>query len=480
MQLSERILDIFKEIARVPRQSKHEEKIAAWLVDRAHKDGFDVDRDAANNVIIRVPATAGYEKAPIIVLQGHMDMVCEKTPSSKHNFDTDPIEVIVGDDGWMHANDTSLGADDGLGVATALALAEDSSVCHPALEILITSDEETGMTGATALRADQLRGRILVNLDSEDEGVITVGCAGGRETRSELPLSRCAVSGAKCVRIHIAGLLGGHSGTDIACGRASAIKLAVRVIQSVLAIAGDAKLIDIKAGSAHNAIPRDAVVQIAVSAADVDAVSARVAELSSLFASEYAKTDKNVHITVDVTDYAGDAYDTASLRRLADALLVFPHGVAAMSQDVKGLVETSANLAAVHIADGKLHILSSQRSSVPSKLDAITSRIDACMRLAGGEAHSNAGYPGWKPDMDSDVLKRIVRLYNARFGHDPIVDIIHAGLECGLIGAKMPDMQMVSLGPTVVSPHSPQERADVRTIPMVADLMVDLLASYKA
>ncbi|MBQ8037575.1 MAG: M20/M25/M40 family metallo-hydrolase, partial [Proteobacteria bacterium] len=189
MTLSERILDIFKGMAQVPRQSKHEDKIATWLVARAQKDGFDVERDSANNVIIRVPATSGYEHAPIIVLQGHMDMVCEKTPSSKHNFDTDPIEVII-ENGWMHANETSLGADDGLGVATALAMAEDPEVEHPALEILVTSDEETGMTGANALKAEQLKGRILLNLDSEDEGIFTVGCAGGRETRSTLKLTK--------------------------------------------------------------------------------------------------------------------------------------------------------------------------------------------------------------------------------------------------------------------------------------------------
>ncbi|MBQ9394567.1 MAG: aminoacyl-histidine dipeptidase [Proteobacteria bacterium] len=479
MKLSERVIDIFKAMAMIPRQSKHEEKIAAWLVERAKKDGFDVERDSANNVIIRVPATAGYENGPILVLQGHMDMVCEKTPDSTHNFDNDPIEVII-EDNWMHANKTSLGADDGLGVAMALAMAEDASVEHPALEILVTSDEETGMTGANALKAEQLKGRILLNLDSEDEGIFTVGCAGGRETRSTLKLNRSPIpAGYRSVQVHIAGLKGGHSGCEIHLGRASAIKLATRVINNILAISNDARLIDIKAGSAHNAIPRDAVVTVAVPAADTSKITARIEELGKVFASEYAKSDAGVTVSAILSDIAGDAFDSASLRRVADLLICFPHGIAAMSQDIQGLVETSANLASVKIVDNTLHILSSQRSSVASKLDAITSRIEACLRLAGGEAVSNEGYPSWQPEMESDLLKRCVDLYEKRFNKKPIVDIIHAGLECGIIGSKISGMQMISFGPTVVSPHSPQERADVTTIPMVADFLVDLLKSYK-
>ena len=477
--MSDRVIEIFKQMSQVPRQSKHEEKISAWLYERAKSNGFDVERDDANNIIIRVPATPGYENGPIVVLQGHMDMVCEKTPASHHDFSKDPIEVII-EDGWMHANQTSLGADDGLGVAMALAMAEDKSVEHPALEILVTSDEETGMTGANALKAEQIKGRILLNLDSEDEGIFTVGCAGGRETRSTLPLTKSPIpAGFRAVTIHVAGLKGGHSGCEINVGRASAIKLATRLMHCVLAISSDARLVDIKAGSAHNAIPRDAIVTLAVPAEDAHRITDKMDEMSKVFAAEYAKSDAGVTVTSKIEDIAGDAFDNASLRKVADLLICFPHGVAAMSQDIQGLVETSANLASIKITDNTLHILSSQRSSVASKLNAITSRIEACLRLAGGEAKSNEGYPSWKPEMDSDVLKRCVDLYEKRFGKKPIVDIIHAGLECGIIGSKIPGMQMVSFGPTVVSPHSPQERADVTTIPMVADFLVDLLKSYK-
>lgn len=479
MEISDRVVEIFKAIAQVPRQSKHEGKIAQWLVERAQSNGFAVERDAANNVIIHVPATAGYEKSPILIMQGHMDMVCEKTPDSNHNFDTDPIEVII-EDGWMHANKTSLGADDGLGVAMALAMAEDKSVEHPELEILITSDEETGMTGATALRAEQLKGRILLNLDSEDEGIFTIGCAGGRETVSTLDLESVDVPASyKALRIHVSGLLGGHSGCEIHCGRASAIKLCTRILSKIQAACADALLIDIKGGSAHNAIPRDASVCLAVPGADADKLAGIVADLGKCFAREYAKTDSGVSVESKIEDAPKKAFSSASLRRVTDLLFVYPHGIQAMSQEVEGLVETSDNLASVKIADGKLHLLSSQRSSVASKLDAITNRIEACVRLAGGVAKSNEGYPSWQPKIDSDLLKRCVATYKARFGREPVINIIHAGLECGLIGDKIADMDMVSFGPTVVSPHSPKERAEMATIPMVANFLVDLLKSYR-
>ncbi len=479
MELSDRVIEIFKAIAQVPRQSKHEAKISAWLADRAKSSGFEVERDDANNVIIRVPATKGYENAPIIALQGHMDMVCEKTPTSTHNFDTDPIEVIIEGD-WMHANQTTLGADDGLGVALALAMAEDPNVEHPRLEIIITSDEETGMTGAIALKPESVQARILLNLDSEDEGIFTVGCAGGRETTATLDLSRAPlVAGSRKVDIHVTGLLGGHSGCEIHLGRASAIKLINRIIARVLDTVSDARLVTISGGSEHNAIPRDAVVSLAVAARDSAKVVEIAKEMGAIFASEYASTDPGVVVTTDVSDIAGDAFDNASLRRISDLIYCYPHGVSSMNHDVEGLVETSNNFARIRIEGNQLKTLSSQRSNVASKLDAITQRVEACIRLAGGVANSGEGYPSWQPDMNADIVHRCVDVYEKRFGKKPIVNVIHAGLECGLIGAKIPGIQMISFGPTVVSPHSPKERAQVSTIPMVADFIVDLFKTYR-
>lgn len=479
MELSDRVIEIFKAIAQVPRQSKHEAKISAWLADRAKSSGFEVERDDANNVIIRVPATKGYENAPIIALQGHMDMVCEKTPTSTHNFDTDPIEVIIEGD-WMHANQTTLGADDGLGIALALAMAEDPNVEHPRLEIIITSDEETGMTGAIALKPESVQARILLNLDSEDEGIFTVGCAGGRETTSTLDLSRAPlVAGSRKVDIHVTGLLGGHSGCEIHLGRASAIKLINRIIARVLDTVSDARLVTISGGSEHNAIPRDAVVSLAVAARDSAKVVEIAKEMGAIFANEYASTDPSVVVTTDVSDIAGDAFDNASLRRISDLIYCYPHGVSSMNHDVEGLVETSNNFARIRIEGNQLKTLSSQRSNVASKLDAITQRVEACIRLAGGVPNSGEGYPSWQPDMNADIVHRCVDVYEKRFGKKPIVNVIHAGLECGLIGAKIPGIQMISFGPTVVSPHSPKERAQVSTISMVADFIVDLFKTYR-
>ena len=479
MQLSERIMEIFKEISQVPRQSKHEEKISKWLVERGQKDGFKVDCDKVGNVIMHVPATKGHENGPIVVLQGHMDMVCEKTPDSKHDFQADPIEIII-ENGWMHANKTTLGADDGLGVATALAMAEDPEVEHPELELFFTVDEETGMTGANAFTADQLKGKIFLNLDSEDEGIFTVGSAGGRETKSTLKLNRAPLaSGMRSVAIHVSGLLGGHSGCEIHCNRASAIKLIARLANKILTLVPDARLVDIKGGSAHNAIPRDASIVVAVPAQDAVKITEMAADMGKSFADEFKKSDPGVKVETLVSDIAGDAFDAHSLQVVADLLIVYPHGVAAMSQDIAGLVETSSNLASIKIENNTLHILSSQRSSVPTKLNTLTSRIEAAVRLAGGMAISDPGYPAWQPNMDSDVLKRCVSTYNHRFGHDPKIEIIHAGLECSIIGSKVPDMDMISFGATVVSPHSPQERAEVKTIGMVADFLADLLKTYK-
>lgn len=479
MLLSERTIEIFREIAKVPRQSKHEERIASWLVQRAQKNGFDVTRDSANNVIMRIPASKGYEQGPVIILQGHMDMVCEKTPDSPHNFDADPIEVII-EDGWMHANKTSLGADDGLGVALALAIAEDPDVEHPALEILITSDEETGMTGANALNPDDIKGRILLNLDSEDEGIFTIGCAGGRETTAALPLADTALpQGMKQLSIHITGLLGGHSGCEIEKGRASAIKLTARLLDNLVKICPQIWLVSLNAGSAHNAIPRDALCRIALPAASVENARALIQNMAGTFSREYQTTDPGITVETQTDDISGNAFTPESLRRAIDLLLVYPHGVCAMNHEIDGLVETSDNLASLSIKNGALHILSSQRSSVASKLNAITSRIEASLRLAGAQFASNAGYPAWQPDPDADVLKRCVSVYNARFGKNPIVNVIHAGLECGIIGNKIPGMQMVSFGPTVVSPHSPKERAEIKTIDMTANFLVDLLKTYR-
>lgn len=477
--LTQDVMDIFAEISAVPRQSKHEDKIASFLVSWAKARKIEVERDAADNVIMRVPASPGYELAPVIALQGHMDMVCEKTPSSTHNFANDGIELVERD-GWLYANDTTLGADNGIGVAMAMAIAARDDVQHPALEIIITSDEETGMTGANALNGATLKSKILLNLDSEDEGVFTVGCAGGRETRSQLELEKCSIpAGYRKLNVVVAGLSGGHSGVDIHLGRASAIKLITRILKSLISITPELLLVDIVGGSAHNAIARDAELTVAVPATAMPELRAKLDAFQCIFRKEFRKVDPKITVSYEVGDIYGDAFSAQASQKLVNLLYVYPHGVSAYSQDIVGLVETSNNLAKIQIKDGVLHILSSQRSNVPTRLDTLCEKIESCLELAGGKANSSNGYPAWQPNMASDILKRCVDTYERMYDKKPVVEIIHAGLECGIIGAKVPGMEMISFGPTILSPHSPEERCELRTIPLVMDFLLELLASYK-
>jgi dipeptidase D len=478
-EATQSVMRIFHELSKVPRRSKEEEKIAQFLYDWAKERGFEVVKDSANNIIIKVDASPGYEDAPIIVLQSHMDMVCEKTPESTHDFTKDPIEIIE-KDGWIYANGTTLGADDGLGVALSLAVAIDEKAPHPALELLITSDEETGMTGALALSSSAIKGRILLNLDSEDEGVFTIGCAGGRGTKATLMLYSSAVPKAwKRYKIDVTGLTGGHSGVDIHLGRANAMKLAARLLRAISVEYPEILLQDFSAGSAHNAIPRDAHISLVGPESAASGIQKIVTAQKNIYRAEFEKTDPDINIIVNSEDNDADAYDRSSSERVIDLLLAYPHGVSNMSSASPELVETSVNLARAAIEDGKLKLISSQRSSVTSRLDALTAQAEACIRLSGGVAVSDKGYPSWQPNWDSELLKRSIAAYEARFGKEPKIEVIHAGLECGYLGAKFRDMDMISFGPTILSPHSPTERAELATIGMVYDFLCDLLASYK-
>lgn len=473
------VMKIFEEISSIPRQSKNEDKIAAFLVSWAEERDIEVERDVANNVIMRVAASPGFESAPVLALQAHMDMVCEKIPSSTHDFDKDGIELIE-KDGWLYGNGTTLGADNGIGVAMAMAIAARDDVQHPALEIILTSDEETGMTGANALDGSKLKSKVLLNLDSEDEGVFTVGCAGGREIRSELELEKASIpAGYRKLTVIVAGLSGGHSGVDIHLGRASAIKLMTRILKTLIKMTAELLLVDIVGGSAHNAIARDASLVIAAPAVAMPKLQEKLDQFQGIFQKEYRKVDPKISIHHEVGDIYGDAFSTSSSQTIANLLYVYPHGVAAYSQDIDGLVETSNNLAKIEIKDSVLHLLSSQRSNVPTRLDTLCEKIEASLELAGGKAMPNEGYPAWQPNMASDILKRCVDTFERLYDKKPVVEIIHAGLECGIIGAKVPGMEMISFGPTILNPHSPEERCELRTIPLVMDFLLELLLSYK-
>lgn len=477
---TKKILDIFEQISQVPRQSKHEEAISDWLVDWAKKRGLEVRTDEVKNVLMRVPATSGYEDRPLVILQGHMDMVCEKTPDSAHDFRKDPIRFVYDGD-WLKADKTTLGADNGIALAYALAIAE-SQLPHPELELLFTVDEETGLTGALALKPNSLKGKVLLNIDSEDEGVFTIGCCGGVDTRVWFHLSyEMAGDGDRAMLLKIGGCKGGHSGGDIVRHRANANKLLVRALWALFKDL-PLRLISISGGTAHNAIPRNAEALILIPEDSAALAEKIVREQVALFRNEYKDFEPDIRGSLEKSAGQHEEAIAAVLgERVLRLLLAYPNGIEELDPSVyKGgplLAETSNNVAVIRTEEGILRILSSQRSQVMSARDMLTQKIEMLAHLAGAEYKSGNGYSSWQPDRDSPLLKKAVEVYTAHFGKEPRVNVIHGGLECGVIGGKHPGMDMISLGPTIENPHSPDERLFIPSVGKVWDLLVALLKS---
>ncbi|MBI9083518.1 MAG: aminoacyl-histidine dipeptidase [Desulfobacterales bacterium] len=477
---TERILELFQQINAIPRCSKNEEAVCRWIGRWAHDRDLAVRSDAAGNLVIEVPASPGFESAPIVVFQGHVDMVCEKTPESAHDFSKDPIRHVVDGD-WLCADQTSLGADNGVAVAMGMALAMDDQTPHPPLELLFTVDEETGLTGAQALAPGFVKGRILLNVDSEDEGVFTVGCAGGRDSHLTLPLERGPL-GLKLQRFKLAacGMHGGHSGIDINKHRASANKILARGLDT-LWHNGPFQLVRLAGGTTHNAIAREAEAVLVMDPARMDEAVSAVLALEQALRFEYRQTEPNLSLLLSPTDGdgPGEAVTESGTRTVIDLLLALPHGVSAMSADIPGLVETSANLAVVDDSKGPLKILHSKRSAVMSRLAAITADMNAMARMAGASVETGTEYPAWEPDMASSLLDRCKTVYQKRFAAEATVEIIHAGLECAIIGSKYSGMDMISFGPTMENPHSPMERLYLPSISRVWDFIAALMESYR-
>jgi len=468
----EKILNLFEEINKVPRCSKNEDAISKWLVEWAKDSGFEALTDSIKNVLIKVPGSEGFENRETVVFQGHMDMVCEKTPGSDHDFQRDPIKHITDGD-WLTADRTTLGADNGIALAIAMVAATDENLVHPPMELLFTVDEETGLTGANAIEPGWLEGKILLNLDSEDEGVFTVGCAGGKDTKISMKLDyEEAPENMKAYKVSVGGLQGGHSGVDINQPKGNANIIIARLISEIFDNF-DIRLASIKGGSAHNAIPRDAEALLYS-----DSYPGEVAaKIEKVFKSDFSY-EKNLAVTVEEVEVERRTVSKMQTEKLIDLFLALPHGVAEMSQDIEGLVETSNNFATIEIEDGTLKILTSQRSSVMSKLNALTKKIESVARLSGAEYKSGNGYPSWEPDMDSPLLDKCKNIYSELFGKEPVVEIIHAGLECGIIGAKNEGMDMISYGPTIKNPHSPDEKMEIPSLSKIWQFTVALLKSY--
>lgn len=464
----------FDDIRRIPRPSGKEEKIRQHMRQVARDHDFEIKEDGAGNIVIKVPATPGHEAAPIVVIQGHMDMVCEKNADTAFDFDNDPIEVVVEGD-WVTAQGTTLGADNGLGLAASLAAATDPSVVHGPLELLFTVDEETGLTGAMQLDDSMLEGRKLLNLDSEDDGVLFVGCAGGKDATLTFPITRSGAPDWVGRRIEVKGLRGGHSGLDIGDNRGNAIRILARTLAAIRDTL-ELSLASFEGGSAHNAIPREASAVCLVPTDHVEQLEALVAEQLELARAEYGAVEPKLAIELrPADDPPATVIDNEPAARFIDLLLALPHGAHSMSHDIEGLVETSNNMATIKTGASQIELLSSQRSSNMDKLDLLTEQIRAVARLAGGECEVGGGYPAWQPNMDSPLLAKCQAVYQEMFGKEPVVEIIHAGLECGIIGAKYEGMDMISFGPTIKNPHSPDETIEVETIGKVWDFLAALL-----
>lgn len=471
------VFHYFEEICQVPRPSKKEEKIIAYLKAFGEKHQLETKCDEAGNVLIKKPATPGMENRKTVVLQSHVDMVCEKNNDVEHDFLKDPIQTYI-DGEWLRAKGTTLGADNGIGVATELAILASDDIQHGPVECLFTIDEETGLTGAFALKEGFMSGDILLNLDSEDEGEMFIGCAGGIDTVAEFDYKiESAPTGYYFFRVEVKGLTGGHSGDDINKNRANANKLLVRYLNRIAEIT-DLHICQIDGGNLRNAIPREAWAICAVPMEEKETMRVELNILSAEIEAEYAVSEPNMQWTLDSENPRDVVIDSDTATRLLQALTAVHHGVFAMSQDIPGLVETSSNLASIKMVDGNIiRIATSQRSSILSARNHMADTVGAAFRLAGARVTRGEGYPGWKPNPSSAILKVAVDAYKRLFGKEPAVKAIHAGLECGLFLEKYPSLDMVSFGPTLRGVHSPDERMLIPTVDMFWRHLLEVLAN---
>jgi dipeptidase D len=462
----------FDTILTIPRGSKEEEKMRALVVGVAERNGLEHRVDATGNVVVKKSGTAGRENAPATILQSHLDMVNEKNSDADFDFATDAITPVLKGE-YLAADGTTLGSDNGIGVAAMLALMEAGDLVHGPLEFLFTIDEETGLTGAAGLDPSLLSAKRLINLDSEEEGTLTVGCAGGADTDLTLALDTAPAPGnATAHEVKLFGLNGGHSGVDIHLQRGNAVQLLARMLY-----AGELPgfLAGIEGGNKHNAIPREAWATVVIPEGERGSFFARLDTLFEQVKAEFSVPEPGLSMRVDEVAVPGTVWSAEATARVLRLLVALPHGVTVMSNDIPGLVETSTNLAAVKSADGALKVLMSSRSSVASGLDWIRDKIEAVAALTGAEVDHHDGYPGWQPDLGSRLLRVVRSVHSRVLGSEPRVEAIHAGLECGLIGEMVPGMDMISIGPQIEFPHSPGERVKVDSVGRFYELLTETL-----
>ena len=464
----------FHSLTQIPRPSKKEEKVVAFVKEFGEKLGLETIVDKVGNVIIRKPATPGYEDRMGVILQAHLDMVPQKNSDKVHDFEKDPIETRI-ENGWVKANGTTLGADNGIGAAAAMAVLEATDLVHGPIEALFTIDEETGMTGANALESGVLKGDILINTDSETEGELYVGCAGGIDTCGYFtPKFEEVPAGSKAFQLIVKGLKGGHSGMDIILGRANANK----VMNELLAYATekmDARVADIQGGSLRNAIPRESFVTVTVSEDKAEELAAFVSQFETMKKEQFAAVEPDMSITIAPAEMPAQVMDKQTIANIIEAVAKYPNGVIAMSKDFEGTVETSSNLAIVKLIDGKVMTASLQRSLVDASKDELAANMRKVLESCGAVAESTGSYPGWKPNINSPILHTMKKVYEEKYGKTPKIMVIHAGLECGILGSKYPNWDMISFGPTLVFPHSPDEAIKIDSVPLFWEFLTETL-----
>jgi len=471
----------FYQLTRIPRPSHHEDQIRQFVADFGRNLGLETIQDEVGNVIIRKPATPGMEKRKGVILQGHLDMVPQKNSDKDHDFAKDPIETII-DGEWVRANGTTLGADNGIGVAAAMAVLASKDLAHGPVEALFTATEETGMDGANGLGPGMLKGDILINMDSEDEGELYVGCAGGEDANvtfhySEIPVPAESIS----FKLNVTGLKGGHSGLDINLGRGNANKIFFRLLKEAYKVCG-LRLSSISGGNLRNAIPREAFGVVTVPYATADKLVGLIAGMTTIIKRELSATEPTLKIELSKTEMPASLIDEKTQINLTHAIVACPNGVIRMSDSMAGLVETSTNLAIVK-SDSEtktIKVACLMRSSVDSARAQLGSRMDSVFTLAGAEVLLKGGYPGWKPNMESPILKTMLQVYNEKFGRVPEIKAIHAGLECGILGGTYPSWDMISFGPTIRFPHSPDEKVNIESVAKFWDFLVETLKNIPA
>lgn len=466
----------FKEISNIPRPSGKEEKVISYLIDFARTNGLACKKDNVGNLVIRKPATPGFENRKPVILQSHVDMVCEKNESKKFDFLLDPIEVKIEGE-WIKAGDTTLGADDGIGVAAEMAILASTNIEHGPLECLFTVDEESGMTGAFGLEEGFLEGNILLNLDSEDEGELFIGCAGGVDTTASFKYDLLKVPETHyACEVKITGLKGGHSGDEIHKGLGNSIRILARYVHRLFQEDKHVLIYYIDGGNLRNAIPREASVILCMPQITKEKARAVFNRFSATLEAEYRLTDPGLKLSFETTDLPDKAIERVVSERIIRSLLACPHGALEMSQTIPGLVETSTNLASVKMKKGNLiEVATLQRSSVESGRDFTALRVESVFELAGAKVTHSGSYPGWEPNPDSEILKTAQAAYQKLFHSEPAVKAIHAGLECGLFLEKYPKLDMVSFGPTIRGAHTPEEKLNIKSTYKFWDLLLEIL-----